>query len=121
MPARGSGRGAEGYCTRTSTAARSEEQTMAILRVQHSVPTYGRWKQAFDSDPVDRRGGGVRRYTIHRSVAEPNFVMIDLEFDRTEEAEAFLRRLRDLWEGAGKEVTTNPEAWIVETVESAEL
>jgi hypothetical protein len=94
---------------------------MAILRVQHSVPTYDAWKRAFDSDPVDRRGGGVRRYTIHRSVAEPHFVMVDLEFDRMEDAESFLRQLRALWEGPGKEVTTNPEAWIVETVETVEL
>jgi hypothetical protein len=35
---------------------------MAILRIEHRVPSYESWKQAFDSDPVDRKGSGVRRY-----------------------------------------------------------
>jgi hypothetical protein len=94
---------------------------MPILRIQHSVPSYDAWKRAFDSDPVDRKGGGVRRYEIHRSLADPNFVMIDLDFDHSDEAEEFLLRLRDLWEGPGKAVMHNPEAWIVETTETAEI
>jgi hypothetical protein len=41
-----------------------------------------KWKQTFDRDPADRKGSGVRRYQIVRQVDEPNFVMVDLEFDR---------------------------------------
>jgi hypothetical protein len=63
----------------------------------------------------------VRRSQVHRSVADPNFVMIDLDFDNLDEAEGFVvRRLRDLWEGPGKHVMQNPQAWIVETIEAAE-
>jgi len=91
---------------------------MPILRVQHVVPNFENWKQAFESDPMDRKGSGVRRYHIHRSVADPNFVMIDLELDTLAEAEAMLGKLRHLWSGPGGRVTQNPEAWIVETVES---
>lgn len=94
---------------------------MPTLRIQHSVPAFDAWKRAFDGDPVDRRGGGVRRYRIRRSIPDPNFVMIDLEFDTVEQAEAFLQKLRRLWDGSGKSVMLNPAAWIVETVESIEV
>jgi hypothetical protein len=94
---------------------------MTILRVQHAVPNFDGWKRAFDNDPIDRKGSGVRRYTVHRSVPDPNFVMIDLEFDTVAEAEKVLEKLRRLWSGAGGAVMRNPEAWIVETVESKSL
>lgn len=94
---------------------------MPTLRVQHSVPTFDDWKRAFDNDPVDRKGGGVRRYEIHRSVSDPNFVMIDLEFDAVADAEAFHDRLRRLWDGPARAVTRDPVAWVVETVESAAI
>lgn len=91
---------------------------MPILHIQHSVPNFEGWKRAFESDPMDRKGSGVRHYQVHRSVADPNFVMIDLEFSTLAEAERLLEKLRHLWAGPGGSVTRNPEAWIVETVES---
>ena len=91
---------------------------MPILRIQHSVPNFEGWKRAFDSDPMDRKGSGVRRYHVHRSVADPNLVMIDLEFDTVAEADRLLDKLRHLWAGPGGAVMQNPEAWVVETVES---
>jgi hypothetical protein len=91
---------------------------MPILRIQHAVPTFERWKRAFDADPMDRRASGVRRYQVHRSVTDPNFVMIDLELETLQEAQQLLERLRLLWAGPGGAVTRNPEAWIVETVET---
>jgi hypothetical protein len=91
---------------------------MPTLHIQHTVPDFERWKSAFESDPMDRKGSGVQRYHVHRSVADPNFVMIDLEFGTLAEAEAMLGKLRQLWAGPGAAVMRNPEAWIVETVES---
>ena len=91
---------------------------MPILRIQHAVPNFEAWKHAFDSDPVDRKASGVRRYHVHRSTADPNFVMIDLEFDEVADAERLLEKLRHLWAGPGGAMMRNPEAWIVETVES---
>ncbi len=44
--------------------------------------------------------------------------MIDLELDTLADAEALLARLRQLWAGPGGAVMRNPEAWIVETVET---
>jgi hypothetical protein len=94
---------------------------MPILHMQHAVPNFEGWKRAFESDPMDRKGSGVRRYDVRRSVADPNFVMIDLEFDTLGETEKMLERLRHLWTGPGGAVMRNPEAWIIETVESKVL
>ncbi len=91
---------------------------MPTLHIQHSVPNFEKWKAAFDSDPMDRHGSGVQRYHVHRSVEDPNFVMIDLELGTLAEAAALLVRLRSLWAGPGGAVMRNPEAWIIETVES---
>ena len=91
---------------------------MPILRIQHSVLNFEGWKDAFDADPLDRKASGVRRYDVHRSITDPNFVMIDLELDTIAEAERFLEKLRGLWAGPGGAVMRNPEARIVETVES---
>lgn len=94
---------------------------MAVLRIQHIVPSYDDWKRVFDSDPLDRKGSGVRRYEIHRPVSDPNYVMIDLHFDSPEEAELLHSRLRELWSGPGGAVMQNPEGRVVQTVESVEL
>jgi len=46
---------------------------MPIVRIEHAVPDFAKWKQAFDRDPADRKGSGVRRYQISRPVNEPNY------------------------------------------------
>jgi len=91
---------------------------MPILRIQHAVPNFDGWKRAFDNDPIDRKASGVLRYHIHRAIADPNFVMIDLEFDSVAQAERVLEKLRHMWAGPGATVMRNPEAWVIETVES---
>jgi hypothetical protein len=47
--------------------------------------------------------------------------MIDLEVESAAEAERVLEKLRHLWAGPGGAVMRNPEAWIIETVESRAL
>jgi len=91
---------------------------MHILRIEHSAPDFDAWKQAFDSDPVGREQGGVRRYRILRQVDDPSYVMIDLEFDSSSEAETFHAGLRDLWSRV--DFIRDPKARIVEIVESKE-
>lgn len=91
---------------------------MVVLRIQHAVPNFENWKRAFDADPMDREGSGVRRYNVFRSVEDQNLVTIDLEFDSVAEAEGMLERLRQLWAGPGGAVMRNPQASIVQLVES---
>jgi len=94
---------------------------MTIVRIEHSIQDFDRWKQAFDSDPGDRRGSGVRRYQILRPQDDPNYVMIDLEFDNAGKAETFLRNMQRIWEGPGKAVMQNPRGRIAEVAEAKEL
>lgn len=94
---------------------------MPTLRIQHSVPSFEGWKRAFDHDPADRKGSGVRQYSVFRCVDDPNLVMIDLLFDSEDEARGLLATMESIWRGPGKEVMQNPEAWIIDTVESVEL
>lgn len=94
---------------------------MLIVRIEHSVPSFDKWKEAFDSDPADRKGAGVRQYQILRSPHDPSLVFIDLEFDEMAEAETFVRTMQGIWSGPGKDVMQNPQARIVEVYESREL
>jgi hypothetical protein len=67
---------------------------MYTLRIEYPIPDYDAWKAAFDRDVLDRKGSGVRRYRILRPTDDPNYVMIDLEFDDVSEAEAYLAALQ---------------------------
>ena len=94
---------------------------MPTLRTEHAVPDFTGWKRAFDSDPADRKGSGVRSYQVLRSVEDPNYVMIDLEFDSLDESEKFLAKMRRVWSGEGQNVMRNPQARIVERLEATEV
>ena len=91
---------------------------MPILRIEHPVPDFEGWKRAFDGDPVGRERSGVRRYQIFRDMDDPSYVMIDLEFDTKAEAEALLAAMREVWGRVEGQVMWNPQARIVETVET---
>ncbi len=91
---------------------------MYILRIEHPVPNFDGWKQAFDSDPAGREKSGVRRYQILRAIDDPNYVMIDLEFDTVKQAEALLAAMRVVWGRVEGSIMTNPKARIVEAVET---
>ena len=93
---------------------------MPILQIEHPVSNFEGWKKSFDSDPVGRQQGGVRRYKISRRIDNPNFVIIDLEFDKLSDAETFLSSLRNLWRSVEGKVMNNPQARIIEVVESYE-
>jgi hypothetical protein len=93
---------------------------MPVLQIEHAVRDFDRWKQAFDGDPVGRQQGGVHRYRILRAADDPNFVVIELEFDGAAEAEAFQNRLRELWSGGASDRLglESPQARVMETVET---
>ncbi len=94
---------------------------MAQVLIQHTVGDFAAWKEMFDSDPLDRRGSGVRRYTVLRSASDPNQVVIDLELDTVEQAEAMRARLLDLWAGPASRMLREAGATVLEVVESVEL
>lgn len=93
---------------------------MYILRIEHPVPNFDGWKKAFESDPVGRQKAGVRRYRVLRPIDDAKYVMIDLEFDTSSQAEALLAAMRVVWGRVDGKVMTNPQARIVEAVETKE-
>jgi hypothetical protein len=87
----------------------------AILRIEHRVTNFSGWLGAFEGDPVGRKNGGVRRHRIMRGRKDRDYVLVDLEFDAPERAEAFLTRLRELWSRV--DLIEDPQACVVELVE----
>ena len=95
---------------------------MTILHIEHPIRDFDTWKKAFESDPVGRERLGVRRYQILRPIDDPNYVMIDLDFDSSRAAEAFLAAMREVWRSpvAASALTGSPQTRIVEVVERKE-
>lgn len=94
---------------------------MSILHIEHKVADFDTWKRnAFDADPLGRAKSGVRRYRISRTVADPNDVTIDLEFDSVPEAEAMHAALRNLWRNPLAQIGS-PTARVLEIVEIVEI
>ena len=91
---------------------------MIVLQIEHLVPDFIGWKKAFDSDPVNRKQSGVKQYRIFRQVDNPNYVILELEFDSLVEAETLLAALQKLWANVEGRVMISPQARIVESVES---
>lgn len=94
---------------------------MHLLQIEHPVPDFDRWKQAFDSDPAHRKESGVRRYRVMRPLDDARYAIVELEFDSLGEAEAMGAALRELWGRVEGDVMTDPRLRIVETVEAEEL
>ena len=94
---------------------------MILLRIEHPVQDFDRWKAVFDGDPLDRRGSGVRGYTVSRGVDEPLLVDIVLEFDEVEAAVRMRGRLERLWASGPGGITAPPATWLFEPVETKRL
>lgn len=94
---------------------------MPTLHIEHSVFDFDVWKRTFDSFAEKRAQGGVRTYRVSRPVDDPNYAIIDLEFDTVPEATAFLAMLRQLWEKAEGRIITKPRGQIFDTVEQLVL
>lgn len=94
---------------------------MTILRIGHKVESFEGWKKVFDSDPISRKQSGARRYRIFQLTDDPNYVIIDLEFDNLKNAELTLASLNKLWSNVEGKVIFKPQTQILNIVESVEL
>lgn len=93
---------------------------MVLLHIEHAVQNFDGWKAAFDSDPVGRERSGVRCYRILRPVDDPNFAIIDLEFDSLSEAESLLAAMQQVWKRVGGTLIQDPQWRISEVVDTRE-
>jgi len=93
---------------------------MIILRIEHKVENYEKWKKTFDSDPINRKQSGVRRHRIFQLTDDSRYVIIDLEFDTINNAEATLTALHKLWKNVEGTLMFNPQTRIINLVETIE-
>lgn len=94
---------------------------MHILQIEHKVADYQGWKKAFDSDPVNRKKSGVKRYQIYRQTDDPNYVVIDLYFDNAEDAQTTLAALQTLWKKVEGTVMVKAQTRILHLTEATDL
>lgn len=94
---------------------------MIVLQVEHNVSSYDGWKKAFDSDPLDRKKSGVKRYQVYQSAEDPKYVVIDLYFDTIEEGRATMKALEILWSKVQGTIMVNPKARLLEIKETTDL
>jgi hypothetical protein len=73
------------------------------LTAIYSVPDFDRWAEVVRA--AQRQVPGVERMTVHRSVDDPNEVMVELEVESVEIAQSVLKGedLHDLLDRAGVE------------------
>ena len=96
---------------------------MHLLQIEHPVSDFATWKGAFDSLADFRQQASVRRYRVLQPTDDPDYVIIELEFDSSSEAEAFLAALRrNVWSSreAAPALVGEPQTRIVEAVEVKE-
>ena len=94
---------------------------MTVVHIEHPVPNYEGWKKAFDSDPMNRKNSGVKKYRIYRSVSDQNHVAIDLEFDDHTSAEKMLAALEGMWRQIEGTIINTPKARLFDVIETIEL
>lgn len=94
---------------------------MTILRIEHKISNFEQWKKTFDSDPINRKKSGVRRYRIFQTTDDVNFVIIDLEFDNLEQAKATQTALQNMWTKVSGTLIFSPKATILNIVESKDI
>ena len=96
---------------------------MTTLRIEHAISDFQLWKTAFDSFAEARVGAGVRSFVIRQPVDDPTYLMLDLEFDSADRAEAFAGFLqRHVWSSpvASPGLASAPQTRILDLVPSAE-
>lgn len=69
---------------------------MASLHIEHPITDLKTWVSAFADFTEARRQAGVTAETVRCPDGDETFVIIDLEFDTTDQAHAFLHFLETL-------------------------
>ena len=94
---------------------------MITLRIEHKIANYDGWKKAFESDPINRKQSGVKRYRIHRPEDDDKFVIIDLDFDNLEQAQATQNALQNIFPKIEGAIVFGVKLRILKVVEAIEI
>lgn len=94
---------------------------MITLRIEHKIANYDGWKKAFDSDPINRKQSGVKRYRIYRPSDDDLFIIIDLDFDNLEQAQSTQAALNRMFGNIDGKIIFGPQTKLLNVVEASEL
>ena len=71
---------------------------MTTLHIEHPITDLNAWLAAFDRFAETRAKAGVQAQRVQHPVDDPNYIILDLDFTTTEEAERFLAFLKtNVW------------------------
>ncbi|MGH3711970.1 MAG: hypothetical protein ACRDT4_00675 [Micromonosporaceae bacterium] len=93
---------------------------MPTLHIEHPIVDFDVWTVAFERFAEMRTRHGVRGHRVLRPVDDPQYVVIDLDFETTRAAESFLRFLhQNVWSSAenAPALAGRPQTKILELVE----
>jgi hypothetical protein len=94
---------------------------MPTLHIEHSITDLDTWTTAFNRLAGARRDAGVRSEQVQRPLDRPSYVVIDLGFDTSAEAERFLGFLQtQVWKNPGDSpaLAGTPETMILVVVDT---
>lgn len=86
-----------------------KENDMSYIIVKHTVKDYAVWKKAFNQHGATRKAAGSKGAQVLRNEANPNEVVVPMEWTSTDAAKKFATSddRRKVMEGAG--VISAPE------------
>ncbi|MGQ0830335.1 MAG: hypothetical protein ACT4OV_01520 [Microthrixaceae bacterium] len=90
---------------------------MTTLHIEHEITDYETWRSAFDAFAQVRQEAGVIGERVSRPVDDEQYIVVGLDFDSTDHAEAFLSFLQtQVWASAtsAPALAGRPKAAIVE-------
>ncbi|MGI8625958.1 MAG: hypothetical protein ACR2J5_05220 [Geodermatophilaceae bacterium] len=91
---------------------------MPTLHIEHAISDFDLWRRAYERFQQYRAQAGVRAERIQRPVDDPQYVVIDLDFDTVGAAEKFLDFLTTtVWSSRDKSpaLAGTPQTRILET------
>ncbi len=97
---------------------------MPTLHIDHAISDLTVWRGAFDPLGEVRRQAGVTQEVVRQPVDDPHRIIVDLDFDTLEHAEAFLDFLQtSIWAvpANAPALVGSPSAVILETVLASDL
>lgn len=68
---------------------------MTTLHIEHPITDLNVWLAAFDRLAEARARAGVRAQRVLHPVDDPNYIVVDLDFTTTDEAQRFLAFLQN--------------------------
>jgi hypothetical protein len=69
---------------------------MTTLHIEHPITDLTAWLAAFDRFAEARAKAGVQAQRIQHPIDDPKYIIIDLDFTTTEEAQRFLAFLNNM-------------------------